>query len=209
MNRFFDPDNFFWRWFGKLADFFLLSCLWLLCSLPILTIGTSSIALYDSVAHCVRGSEDGPCKRFFRTFKAELLRGIGITVLWLILSFILTVSYQFLRQMAAESQVASVYATAFAGSMLIPIGVLCWLLPLESRFTHKFFDLHKTAIYFAIGHLPTTAAITALLIVFTVAILFFPFLVMILPAIMVTLQSWFIERVFVKYTSEEEKEEET
>lgn len=209
MNRFFDPDNFFWRWFGKMADLFLLSCLWLLCSLPIVTIGTSCIALYDSIAHCVRGPEDGPCKRFFRTFKAELWRGIGITVLWLVLAFILSTSYQFLRQMGEESRALSIYATAFAGTTLIPIGVLCWLIPLESRFTHSFIGLHKTAIYFAIGHLPTTAAITALLIVFTLITVFFPFMVMLLPGIQVTLQSWFIERVFVKYMPKEENAEES
>lgn len=204
MNRIFDPDNFFWRWFGKLADFFLLSCLWLLCCVPILTIGASSIALYDTVAHCVQGPDDDTYKRFFRTFKNELLRSIGITVLWAVLAIILSTSYNFLCQMAKESTAASVYAIAFGVSMLIPIGVLCWLLPIESRFTHSFIGLHKTAIYFAIGHLPTTAAIVALLIACGVAVSCFPFLAMVLPAIMVTFQSWFIERVFVKYMPKEE-----
>ena len=204
MEQIFNPDNFFWRWFGKLADFFLLSCLWLLCCVPIVTIGASSIALYDTVAHCVRGPDGDTYKRFFRTFKAELLRGIGITALWAVLTVILSTSYNFLCGMAAESQAASIYAIAFGVSMLIPLGVLCWLLPIESRFTHSFTGLHKTAIYFAIGHLPTTAAITALLIVCGVAIAYFPFLGMVLPAIMVTLQSWFIERVFVKYMPNEE-----
>ena len=67
MEQIFNPDNFFWRWFGKLADFFLLSCLWLLCCVPIVTIGASSIALYDTVAHCVRGPDDDTYRRFFRT----------------------------------------------------------------------------------------------------------------------------------------------
>ena len=204
MYRIFDPENFFWRWFGKLADFFLLSCLWLLCCVPIVTIGASSIALYDTVAHCLRGHESDTYRRFFRTFKAELLRGIGITVLWGVLTIILSTSFNFLSQMAKESTAAAIYAIAFGVSTLIPIGVLCWLLPIESRFTHSFWGLHKTAIFFAIGHLPATAAITALLIACGIAISYFPFLGMVLPAIMVTLQSWFIERVFAKYMPKEE-----
>lgn len=207
MNRFFDPDNFFWRWFGKTADIFLLSCLWLICSIPIVTIGTSCICLYDSVAHCVRGHEDGPCKRFFRTFKAEFWRGLGISILWLALAFLLSTSYQILRQTAAGSGIGSFYVTIFAGTMLIPIGVLCWLIPLESRFAHGFFDLHKTAVYFAIGHLPTTAAIIAVLILCTVVTALFPFLAMFLPGTIAVLQSWFIERVFVKYMPKEEEEQ--
>ena len=207
MHRIFDSDSRFWHWFGKIADIIVLSALWLLCCLPILTVGAASIALYDTVAHCVRGPDDDTYSRFFRSFKAELLRGIGITVLWGILGLILSISYNFLSQMAAENTAAAVYAIAFAVSLLIPIGILCWLLPLESRFTHKFFDLHKTAIYFAFGHLPTTAAITALLLVSCLAISHYPYLIFILPALMVCLQSWFIERVFVQYMPKEEEDE--
>ena len=43
--RFFNPDNWLWRGFGRLADFFILSILWLVCSIPVVTIGAASIAL--------------------------------------------------------------------------------------------------------------------------------------------------------------------
>lgn len=203
MEQIFNPDNFLWRWCGKVADFFLLSCLWLLCCVPIVTIGASSVALYDAVAHCVRGPEGDTYKRFFRTFKAELLRGIGITAVWAVLTIILSTGYNYLCHMAEANQAAAIYAIAFGVSTLIPAGVLCWVLAVESRFAHSFTSLHKTAIYFAIAHLPSTAAITALLVLCGIGITYLPFLAMVLPAAMVYLQSWFIERIFGKYMPQE------
>ena len=77
--NFFNSENWFWKGFGRLADYFILSFCWLLCSIPVVTIGTATIALYDAVAHCVRGREPDLAKRFFTTFKKELLRGILLT----------------------------------------------------------------------------------------------------------------------------------
>lgn len=207
MNNFFNPDNFFWRWFGKLADIFVLSILWILCCLPVLTIAPSCIALYDTVSHCVHGQEEHPYKRFFRTLKAELLRGIGITVLWGVISFILIVGYNFLYQMGENSQFAAIYSNVYLVTMLVPVAVFGWLIPIESRFTHSFISLHKTAATFAIVHLPTTALILGLLAAAIVLIMFIPVLALLIPGLLVTFQCWFIEKVFKQYMPETNEEE--
>jgi uncharacterized membrane protein YesL len=205
MKNFFDTENFLWRWFGKLGSFLGLSLLWMLCCLPIITSIPSCIALYDSVAHCVRGNEDHAFLHFLRTLKKELLRGIGLSLLWGVFGFILFYGYSILYQVGKESQIASIYSLVYLGSMLIPMGILAWLIPIESRFTHGFVDLHKTAAAFALAHLPTTAAILGILIVSMVLILFVPVLAIITPAITVTVQSWLIEKVFKKYMPEEDE----
>ena len=71
MNQIFNPENFFWKCFDKMADVLGLSLLWLLCSLPVITAGPACAALYDAAARCVRGGEPGPYRRFFRTFRQE------------------------------------------------------------------------------------------------------------------------------------------
>ena len=39
MGKMFDMDNPVWRFMGKVTDMFFLTCLWLLFSLPVVTIG--------------------------------------------------------------------------------------------------------------------------------------------------------------------------
>lgn len=203
MNSFFNSDSFFWRWFGKLADALVLGLLWLLCCLPVVTIIPSCIALYDSVARCLHGTEDGPYKHFFRVLKSELLRGIGLTVVWLVFGGLLVIGYNFLYNMGKTNQLLSVYASVYLATMLIPLGILAWLIPLEARFEHSFVSLFKTAATFTIVHLPTTGIVLGLLAAGVIVGMFVPVIILILPGLVVTLQSWVIEKVFKRYIPEE------
>ena len=42
----FNYDNPVWRFIGKLGDLIILNVLWLITSIPIVTIGASTTALY-------------------------------------------------------------------------------------------------------------------------------------------------------------------
>lgn len=207
MKTFFNPDNWLWRGFGRLADYFILSSLWLVCCMPLVTAGTACIALYDTVAHCIRGNEGDMIKRFFRTFKRELLRGILLTVLWAAICCLLNVGYQLICQMSDESTGWTAYSVVYYVSLFVPLGIMCWLVSIESRFAYRFGALHRTAIIFTFAYLPQTLAVVALLVVVLNVVINFPFFVMFLPAAMAHLQSRFIEKVFVKYMPDEETEE--
>lgn len=208
MNGYYESENFFMRWFGKLADVVLLSLLWTLCSLPLVTMGAATIALYDAVARCVHGNHESPFKYFFHVFKAELLRGILITLVWAALGFVLYLGYAFLLQWGKTSSVASVYSMVYLGTLLVPVAIFCWLIPIESRFSYGFFGLHKTAATFSFVHLPTTGIMLSITAVAAVITVFFPALAILLPGIVVTLHSYFVEKVFERYISEEEQEQE-
>lgn len=209
MNKFFDPDNFFWRWFGRMADIAALSILWILCCLPIVTIVPACVALYDSIARCLHGTEEHPYKRFFLCLKSELLRGIGITVLWGALAFVLATCYNYLYYLGQTSEFFAMYSLVYLATMVIPVGILAWLIPLEARFSHSFISLHKTAATFAIVHLPTTAILLVLLAAAIVLLVFMPVLAILIPGLIVTIQSWFIEKVFKNYLPQEEADDDS
>lgn len=199
----FNPNNFIWRWFGKLADFFLLSALWLLCCLPVVTIGGATIALYDTATHCVRDCEGNMFRRFFRTLKNELVRGLILSVIWAILGWLLNGGYQLVSQLGETSRTWNILSIVYFCTLFIPLAVGCWAVILESRFTNSVAELHRNAFIFTFAHLPCTAAITLLLIlVLNVCLNFLP-LVILLPGLLAYLQSLFAERVLKKYMPEE------
>jgi len=66
----------------KLGDIIILSLLWLVCSLPVITIGASSSALYFAVHKRFYDKSETPARDFWRSFKQNL--GLGI-LLWLAL----------------------------------------------------------------------------------------------------------------------------
>ena len=204
--NFFNPDNWLWRGFGRLADFFLLSVLWMVCSIPLVTVGAASIALYDTVAHCFRYNEGSMVGRFFRTFKKELLRGILLTVVWAAAAWLLNASYQITTQLGDGSTFWTVMSLVYFVILLIPVGMACWAVGLESRFSYSFGLLHKNAALFTLAYLPRTVAIVLIFVVFYNVLRILPFMVMFLPAIMVNLQSMFMEPVFRKYMPDENEE---
>ena len=202
-----DPDSPFNQFLVRIADLCIINVLMLICCLPIITIAPACISLYDVIAHCIHGPDEHPYKRFFRTFKAELLRGIGISVLWGVIGFVLMMGYNVLYQLGKTSPFAAMYSIIYLASMLIPIAIFGWLIPIESRFTHSFGSLHKTAATFAIVHLPTTGIILGLLAIGLILIFFVPALAFLMPGILVTLQCWFIEKVFKKYIPQEDTDD--
>jgi len=202
MKGFFNPDNWFWQGFGRVADYFLLSVCWMVCCIPLITIGSASIALYDAVAHCIREHESGLTRRFFSTFKKELGRGIFLTVLWVLISFMLNMGYQIITQMSQNNSAWTIFSLVYFITLILPLGMICWLVAIESRFENSFGALHKAALTFTFGYLPSTLAIVVILILTINLVINFPFFLIFLPAVAAHLQSIFIERIFRKYTEE-------
>ncbi len=203
MNNLSQTENPILFWFSKVGDFFCLSMFWLLLCLPILTIVPSCIALYDSIAHCVRGEEDGSVRRFFSTLKQELLKGILINIIWLAIGFILFCGYRIIFLAGQENPALAAYSMVYLFTMFIPLAIFAWLIPVQSRFEHTIGSVHKAAAVYAIAYLPSTIMLLVLLVVTVVLLFIFPVLVLLLPAITVTLQSWFVERAFKQHIPQE------
>ena len=195
--RFFDPDNTFWYWLTKLPELCGLSLIWLLCSLPLLTLVPATLALYDATARNLRPDEKGMYRRFFRTFKNELGKGILIGLLWLALASLLYFGFETTKQ-AGHGVLTLVYQI----SCLLPLAVFCWLIPLQSRFVYPFWQLHKNAAIFALANLPKTGLMLLILLLALLACWYIPVLAIPMPALIALLHSFPVEKVFADFTPE-------
>ena len=190
------------RWAGKLGTFLGLSVMWLVCCLPLVTVFPACVALYDSVVNCVHGDEPSPFRRFFVILKDEVFRGILLSLLWIALITVFIMGFQIVNTVAKENSAFAVYSMVYAGTMLIPLSMLVWMIPLQAKFQYKFFELHRVAMSFVILRLPTTlGAIGILLLSALMVIVIWP-LLLLLPAITVTLQSSMMEKILKKYEEE-------
>lgn len=82
MAKLFDINNPVWKFMGRLADLFFLTILWAVCSLPIITIGASTTALYYVALKMAEGQEGYLRQDFFRSFKENFRQS---TIVWLVL----------------------------------------------------------------------------------------------------------------------------
>lgn len=73
------------RFFHDLFDLMVVNCLWLLCSLPVFTVGPATCGLYAVTLKLVREESVHPVKDFFRGLKENLKSGflLGLTAILL------------------------------------------------------------------------------------------------------------------------------
>ena len=201
---FFSADNPFFVPFGKLVDVVCLSLLWVVCSLPIVTVGPATAALYDSTARCLRGGQGGPYARFLRTFRESLQAGVPAGLLAAAAAWGIYRLHRFLYLRALGRGLWYAGYFFFWVVALVVIGALGYLLPALSRFDLSLGRLLGNCWKLSMIHLPSTAALGVLL---TAAFIFFydlPFLaIFFLPCLTALAASLLLERIFKPFMGEE------
>lgn len=153
----FNPDNWFFKPFGKLVDIVVLSLCWLAAGALLLPFGAATAALYDSAAHCLRNGEQGPYARFARTLRDNFITGGVAGALVLALCYGLYRLHGFLYLQAdTGSRNWGVLYIAFWFLLVAVNGILAYLFPLLSRFEFGVGGLLAAGLRLAMAHLPST-----------------------------------------------------
>ena len=96
--KIFNLNNPFWRGMGRIFDAFILNVLWLLCCIPVVTIGPATTALYYAMINLVRGEEIYIAQDFFRafrrSFKQSLIAGLLLMAVGAFLALDIYIAYK-------------------------------------------------------------------------------------------------------------------
>ena len=197
--NYFNPEGLVWKPLGKLGDLVMLSLLWGICSIPLVTVGPATAALYDCTAHCVRRGEDGLFARFRQTFRAELRTGLCSTLLWAAILGALFLLRALLMRRLGYAGAGGAAGMATLVVLLVPTGMACWVFPLLSRFTFGFGALNRTAIRLSLGNVLRSALMALLCGAAGALFARNYFSVFFTPGLVAWLSSYLIEPVFGKY----------
>ena len=159
MGKFFNMDSPIMRFMTKVADIMILNLLFILTSLPVITIGAAWTSLYYVSMKLVRDEEGGIVRSFFQSFRMNFRQatvfGVGTVVVYAVL----------IADLLILAQIDSPYAAAMNMGVLI-IGVvilmiLQYLFPLVAKFDASLKQTLKNACLMAVAHLPKTILMTA------------------------------------------------
>lgn len=84
LHRAFNPDNVVWRFISKMVDLVLLTCMWAICCLPIITVGASTTALYEVVGRLEKDKEGYLTVNFFQSIKENFWQSTRVWLLMLL-----------------------------------------------------------------------------------------------------------------------------
>lgn len=143
----FHPDSLIWKYMGRVWDAIWLTCLWILCSLPIVTIGAASTAVSYVAMKIMKDEEGNITKQFFHSFRQNFRQA---TVIWLGMLFfgiVLGINFWFYYHME------NTFSKVFMIVLLVLAYVLCMLLhyifPVLARFDNSVKNLLVMAFVFA------------------------------------------------------------
>ena len=198
MGRFFNVDNPIWRFIGNLADVFVVSLLWIVCSLPVITIGASTTAMYYVTLKLASGQEGYTVRSFFKSFRENFRQG---TMIWIGSAAVGAVLY-------LDVMWCPTSGTSLGRAMIITAVILCviyvlfmfMIFPLLARCENTVSALVRMAFALCIRNavlLFSAVVITAA--VFYAALFYVWILIIIAPGLSAFLNSFIINRIFEKY----------
>ncbi len=201
LGQIFNPENPFFRALGKCTDVVLLSLLWLVCCLPLFTIGPATAALYRVTVRCVRGGQNGPYAMFWETFKQNFKVGALASLAVLAAGAVLIAVWRalYIMGVGAADSFAGVVYYAFLIVLVLLLGVFSYPFPVLSRFTFRVGGLLSNSVKLAVAHLPTTLLLGILLTAAGLLCFWFFLAVFALPVLTALLQSLLLERIFRPY----------
>lgn len=202
LRKLFGIDSSFTNIMGKFADVILVSLLWIVCSLPIVTIATSTAAFYYALIKGVRKDRGTPSREFLGFFKKNWKHGVGISLIYVVLGVLTILNFTAVSRMDKATVLYSVYRVESLWVILMFGFLSIFLFPVFSRFEYGCWDTVKTSLLMAIKH--TFSSILMFIVLFFVVLTSakYPILIIILPGLMQILFSLRIERIFRRYMKE-------
>lgn len=158
MGNIFRWDNPIMQKIAKAGNLILLNVLWLITSLPLITMGAATTALYSTVFQYQTQEEDAVFKPFFRAFAKNFKQS---TLLWLPMLAILALmifNMRYLFAYGAGNFVGIVIIVSCAMFLLIQPQ----LLPQIARFETTLGAVVRNAALLTILHMPSAFLMAAL-----------------------------------------------
>ncbi|MBR1740923.1 MAG: YesL family protein [Lachnospiraceae bacterium] len=162
------------RGLGLLFDLVELNLLFLLCSVPVFTIGASFTALHHVILQMLRKEDGYIAKEFFKAFRKEFRQS---TVIWLILLAVIVLLLIDQTYLLPLFEGTAFFSLLFVSALVLEgvwLLIFSYVFALQSRYGNPVLQTFKNSFLVGILNLPYTVCVCFLL-------LFLPLLYMILP----------------------------
>lgn len=194
--------------FYKATECMLLSVLWVIASLPLITIGASTSALYYSVVKVIRNNDGYVWGEFWRGFHMNFKQA---TLTWLIAALVLA---------GAVADILVIYLLAVAGrgsrGLCLPFVILLavclmWLsyvFPYISRFEDRSKTVLFNTFWMMLFHFWQSLLLLVILVIPVAAVFLFPITlplaIFFFPGIYMLIAAGILEKVFKSHMKNED-----
>ena len=203
--KLFDFDNPVWSACSKVFDLILLNIIFILCCIPVITIGPAITALYYTTLRMTSGRLSYVAAEFWKSFKENLKQGMLTGIIVFDVGVMLAVGTYF-----------SFWVNAYFGKVLfvvldvMAVTVALYTFPMLAKFQTTTAQLFRNSALMAVKYLPVTVLQTGIwfLAGYFACNLYLAGAIMLFIGFagIATIQSFWLNYLFSNFTSQEEKE---
>ena len=144
----FNSDGWFARIFGTIGDIIVVNILFIICSIPIFTIGASMSAMYYTLLKKQRtGETGGIIKLFFKGFKDNFKKSTIAWLLFMLIAFVFSLDFNLFGKGGPQENKLMYYTSVIFFILICFIAI--YLFPVISAFENTLKNLILQSIYMA------------------------------------------------------------
>lgn len=160
MFQFLSPDSTFARWMSFGLDALLIGIAWLVCALPVVTLGASTAALNRVAQNWMRERSGCDLRHFFTAFRENFK---GATMVWLILLVPLClIGFNAYAAWIAAVELSGAVKWMIVVTALLWIATAIYAFALQALFENRPMRTVVNALRIAVSNLLTTIILIAL-----------------------------------------------
>lgn len=205
MGGFFNYDSKFSKVMNRIVDCFYASLLWMIGCLPIITIGASTTALF-TVARRTFALDRGYVWQTYRdTFKSEFKQ---TTIMWLIqiaIYLVLAFDRMIMRVFLEQGSPLGFMYYVFHYLILFEIVWCVYTFAYASRFQLDTKRIMINSAILAVKYLPVSILFLVMIVLSIRIVMDMPFFAFVLPAVLVWVFRYFLEKIFRKIMTYEDR----
>ncbi|MCQ2521557.1 MAG: DUF624 domain-containing protein [Lachnospiraceae bacterium] len=161
--KFFSVDSPLYNFMRTLMNLFLLNLCFLIGSIPLVTIGTSALSVYDVTLRMVDDTEGYVIKQYIKAFKGNLKQGILLELVTLVCAAAMWMDIRFLVVMGDAVPIYVIMFTFVAGFVFTLS--LIYAYPQAARYKNSVFRIIQNSFRISMKFFGRT-----ILLVFIVAL---------------------------------------
>lgn len=197
---------------GKVSSFIrkctrllVINTYWLICCIPIVTIGAATTAMYYTIQKTVMHERGYVSKEFFRSFKDNCKQGIGIWLIYVAAgAWFAECVYYFHNRMLEGNSIGFLWYL-FAGVLIFLVLLVIYTFAYMARFEQNVVGTIKDSFIIMLVHFRTNIVVALILLITVLVIYLENLFLLILPVMAMFVICRSMEKIFQKYMSEEDR----
>ena len=157
--KLFNPDSRIMIFLSRVADLVILNILWLVCCVPVVTIGASTTAMYHVIRHWQKDSVSSIVRDFFQSFKEDFKQATPVYLILLIPTAAVVMNAMMIFNPENSAAVPSYLLVIWFISALILLFISSFVYPVMAFFADSIFKTLRNAMVLALANLPRTILI--------------------------------------------------